>query len=52
MEANDSVGGCEKKIRELENQKRQLLRQVLFAAYTHTFYLAWIKADAYLDSAD
>jgi hypothetical protein len=28
IEANDSVGGCEKKIRELETQKRQLLRQV------------------------
>jgi hypothetical protein len=28
VESNDSVHGCEKKIRELENQKRQLLRQV------------------------
>ena len=28
VESNDSVHGCEKKIRELENQKRQLLQQV------------------------
>jgi hypothetical protein len=43
IEANDSVGGCEKKIRELETQKRQLLRQVQLNEVPRSFRLliAW-----------